>query len=104
MGKYPKGECYMVKQVRRSYTKEFKTWAIKKVANSEKTLADVARNLSIHENLLRGWCKKVEEIEALPDTNVSKDDEIRRLWAGLESVRENEIPKKSAAYFARHQQ
>jgi len=34
MGKYPKGEYQMVKRVRRSYTKAFKTEAINKVINS----------------------------------------------------------------------
>ena len=94
----------MVKRVRRSYTKEFKTEAIKKVSESGKTLAEIARNLGIHENLLRGWCKKQVSIEALPDTQESKDDEIRRLRAELESVKEdNEILKKASAYFAKHQ-
>lgn len=50
--------------------------------------------------MFRGWCKKQEEIEALPDTIESKDDEIRRLRAELESVKEdNEILKKASAYF-----
>ena len=94
----------MVKRVRRSYTKAFKTEAIKKVSNSDKTLAEVASNLGIPENLLRGWCKNAQEIEALPDTNESKDDEIPRLRAELESVKkDNEILKKASAYFARHQ-
>lgn len=30
MGKYPKGECQMVKRVRRLYIKEFKAEVIKK--------------------------------------------------------------------------
>ena len=80
------------------------TEEIVKDSISDKTLAEVARNLGIHENLLRGWCKNVQEIEALPDTNESKNDQIRRLRAEHESVKEdNEILKKASAYFARHQ-
>ncbi|MDH5694650.1 MAG: transposase [Gammaproteobacteria bacterium] len=93
----------MSKRARRSYTTEYKIEAVRQVTETSKTVAQVARELGIHENLLRKWVKDKEVIEALPPTQESKDDEIRRLRAELESVREdNEILKKAAAYFAKH--
>jgi len=73
----------MVKGVLRSYTKEFKIEAIKKVSESDKTLAEIARNLGIHENLLRGWCKKQASIEALPDKQITVDLVSGALLMGL---------------------
>ena len=93
----------MSKRTRRNYTNQYKIEAVKQVINTDKTVAQVARELGIHENLLRKWVKEKEVIEALPPTEESKDDEIRRLRAELESAKEdNEILKKAAAYFAKH--
>jgi len=103
MGKYPKGECQMSKKPRRSYTKQYKIEAVKRVRESNKTIAEVARELDIHDNLLRHWCKQIDSIESLPDKEESKDEEIRRLRAELASAKEdNEILKKAATYFAKH--
>ena len=93
----------MSKRIRRTFTKQYKVEAVKQVTQSNKTVAEVARDLGIHDNLLRGWLKDISQIEALPATDETKDEEIRRLRAELESVKEdNEILKKATAYFAKH--
>lgn len=92
----------MKQKIRRNYTKEFKVEAIRQVTVSHKTVAEVSRELGINANVVRRWCKEHEALEALPQTDASKDEEIRRLRTELASVKEDaEILKKAAAYFAR---
>ena len=92
----------MKKRTRRNHTREFKLEVIRRVNDSDHTVAEVARDLGLHDNLVRRWCKEAEELESLPQTESLKDDEIRRLRAELASVEEdNTILKKAAAYFAR---
>ena len=92
----------MQKRIRRNYSKEFKLEAVRRVTESDKTVAEVARELDLHANVLRRWCQELTHLESLPPTEPSKDEEIRRLRAELASVKEdNEILKKAAAYFAR---
>ena len=51
----------MNKEKRRKYDREFKIEAVKLVTERGTPIAEVARNLGIHENLLRTWEKKYEE-------------------------------------------
>lgn len=88
---------------RRSYSKEFKLEVVRQVTGSHKTVAGVSRELGINANVVRRWCKEQEVLEALPPTEATKDEEIRRLRTELASVKEDaEILKKAAAYFARN--
>lgn len=92
----------MKKRVRRKHSKEFKLEVVRQVLESDKTIAEISRELGLHGNMVSRWCKELEELESLPPTEASKDEEIRRLRAELESVKEdNQILKKAAAYFAR---
>jgi len=92
----------MSKRIRRSYTTEFKLQAVRQVVETDKTAAEVSREIGIGDNLLRRWCNEYEQLESLPKTEESKDDEIRRLRSELESLKEdNDILKKAAAYFAK---
>lgn len=92
----------MKQKTRRNYTKEFKLEVIRQIRGSHKTVTEVSRELGINDNVVRRWCKEQEALEALPQTDASKDEEIRRLRAELSSVKEDaEILKKAAAYFAR---
>jgi len=92
----------MSKRIRRSYTTEFKLQAVRQVLETDKTAAEVSRKLGIGSNLLLRWCKEHDQLEALPKTEESKEDEIRRLRTELKSLKEdNDILKKAAAYFAK---
>ncbi len=48
----------MSKSKRRSYTDEFKAEAVKLVTDQGYSVAEAARNLGIHANLLRNWKQK----------------------------------------------
>ena len=92
----------MKKRTRQNHTREFKLEVVRRTRESDKTVAEVARELGLHDNLLRRWCREFEVLESLPPTLATKDEEIRRLRAELHSTREdNAILKKAAAYFAR---
>ena len=92
----------MKKRTRQNHTREFKLEVVRRIRESDKTVAEVVRELELHDNLLRRWCKEFESLESLPPTVATKDEEIRRLRAELRSTREdNTILKKAAAYFAR---
>lgn len=91
----------MKKRTRQNHTREFKLEVVRRIRESDKTVAEVVRELELHDNLLRRWCKEFESLESLPPTVATKDEEIRRLRAELRSTREdNTILKKAAAYFA----
>ena len=79
----------MKQKTRRNYTREFKLETIRQVTGSHKTIAEVSRDLGINNNVVRRWCKEHEDLEALPQTDASKDEEIRRLRTELASVKED---------------
>ena len=51
----------MNKEKRRKYDREFKVEAVKLVTERGTSVAEAARNLGIHENLLRTWKNKYLE-------------------------------------------
>ncbi len=92
---------------RRSYSREFKIEAVKLILDGGESVARVARDLGINENLLHGWKRKFKEDPAFRDPKGLTPDqqEIRRLRRELERARqEREILKKAAAYFAKESQ
>jgi len=72
---------------RRRFGREFKLEAVKLVRERGVTVAQAARDLDLHENLLRKW---VRDFAADP-----QHGEVHKLKA------ERDILKKAAAYFAR---
>ncbi len=91
---------------RNKYDKSFKEEAVKLVLKGDRSLAEIARNLGIHENLLRAWKKKyLEDPEnSFPGKGKLKpqDEELRRLKKELRDVtEERDILKKAIAYFSR---
>jgi len=93
----------MKKKTRRKYTDEFKDEAVKLVTEQGYKTTEAARNLGIHEGVLRRWIK-----ERSPETNYSAAG-TAKLQAELKRVRrknerlkmEREILKKAAAFFAK---
>jgi transposase len=96
---------------RRQFTREFKLEALRLVEESGKSIGQVARDLGIHETMLRRWRDRaiVEGLgksatDLFPGNGKlpSQDEEIRRLRRELEMVRqERDFLKKAAAYFAK---
>ena len=93
----------MTSRTRRNYTLEFKREAVNLAEDSDKTIAEVSRDLGINSNLIRRWKKELAN-SAVESTQVDdKDAEIRRLRAELRDLKEDhEIIKKAAAYFAKN--
>ena len=91
---------------RRKYDRAFKLEAVKLVTERGTPLAEAARNLGIHENLLRKWKSQYLEdaTEAFPGKGNLKpqDDELRRLRKKLADVEEErDILKKALAIFSK---
>lgn len=91
---------------RRKYDRAFKLEAVKLVTERRTPLAEAARNLGIHENLLRKWKQQYLEdtVEAFPGKGRLKpqDDELRRLRKKLADVEEErDILKKALAIFSK---
>jgi len=95
-----------MKGKRRRFTAEFKEEAVRLLLHSGRPLAQVSRELGIHENMLRKWKAAVERGSGGGTGAVSGHftlaEENRRLRSELARVREErDILKKATAFFAR---
>jgi transposase len=95
----------MSKRPYKRYSKEFKLEAVRLVAESGKSGAQVARELGLRANQILKWKQQLEtkQEDAFPGhgRRSGKDEEIRRLKKALaDSEEENEFLKKTARYFA----
>ena len=91
---------------RRRYGREFKLEAVKLVRERGVTVAQAARDLNIHANLLRNWVKAfaADPQQAFPGQGQMKPEqlEIERLRREVIKLKaERDILKKAAAYFAK---
>ena len=91
---------------RRKYDREFKVEAVKLVTGGGRAVAEVARNLGIHENLLYKWKEKYSEdmAHAFPGKGRLKpaEEELRRMKRELADVtQERDILKKALAIFSK---
>ncbi len=91
---------------RRRFGREFKLEAVKLVRERGVTVAQTARDLDLHENLLRKWVKDfaADPQHAFPGQGQMKPEqlEIERLRREVHKLKaERDILKKAAAYFAR---
>jgi transposase len=91
---------------RRKYDREFKVEAVKLVTEGGRGVAEVARNLGIHENLLYKWREKYNEdmAHAFPGKGRLKpaEEELRRMKRALADVtQERDILKKALAIFSK---
>jgi transposase-like protein len=89
---------------RRSFSPQFKAEAVQMVIETGKPIAQVARDLGIHDGTLGNWVNAWRREHPEPEQGISPtewarvkemEDEIRRLRM------ENEFLKKAAAFFAR---
>jgi len=89
---------------RRRFSPQFKAEAVQLVIETGRPMAEVARDLGIHDGTLGNWVNTWRREHPEPDRPVNPmerarvqemEEEIRRLRM------ENEFLKKAAAFFAR---
>jgi transposase len=92
---------------RRSFTEEYKTQAVAFVIDDHRPIAEVARNIGVHEMTLGKWVKKAKESGDVAEKplNMSERAELAQLRAenaGLQM--QVEFAKKVATWFAKGKQ
>ena len=93
------------------YSEEFRDESVRLVLESERSVAEIARELGISVWTLRGWMKKRRDgsrreqtRQGLVPRRETLEEEIRRLRREVSVLRqEREILKEAAAYFAKEQ-
>jgi transposase len=93
-------------KTRRTFTREFKTEAVRRITAEGKSLAEVARELDLGESMLRSWKQALatEGGRAFPGKGnpPAHEEELRRLRAEVKRLQmERDILKKATAFFAR---
>lgn len=91
---------------RRQFSREYKIEAVKLVKERGVSVAQAARDLAIHENMLRKW---VRELGADPAQSFTGNGQMKPEQLEIERLRreviklkaERDILKKAAAFFAR---
>lgn len=91
---------------RRKFSREFKLEAVKLVRDRGVSVAQAARDLDVHENVLRKWVREFgsDPVQAFPGQGQMKPEhhEIERLRREVNKLKaERDILKKAAAFFAR---
>lgn len=94
----------MSKRIKQEYTTEFRESAVNMVISSEKSTAQVAKDLGIKAGTLYTWVDKAKSsnIQVPGKNNEQLFDELKRLKKELAEVKEQrDILKKATAYFAK---
>jgi|SRR4051794_17910877 transposase len=94
----------MLARSRKSYSPEFREEAVKLVIETSRPIAQVAKELGIHEATLGNWVNayRREHAGEEPPLSVSERARLRELEREARELRlENEFLKKAAAYFAK---
>jgi transposase len=91
---------------RRKFSPEFRDEAVKMVVDSDRPVAQVARELGINPGTLGNWVaayRKAHPVEEEP-LSVSERVRLRELERENQELRlQTEFLKKAAAFFASHQ-
>jgi transposase-like protein len=95
----------MEKRRRRKFTDEFRAKAVQLVRSSNKTVAEVSRDLDLTPSSLGNWVKQAE-IDAgrgpAGALTTEEREELSRLRKEVRVLKEErEILKKAAAFFAK---
>jgi transposase len=97
------GEQTMSK--RRTFSREYKLEAVKKVVEQGLSFAQVARDLQIRDTLIHGWKKAFQNDGTLQNEvtqSTSVEDELKRLRIENRQLKiERDILKKATAFFAK---
>lgn len=88
---------------RRTYSPEFKREAVALLTTSGRLMADVARQLDVHRNLLRRWQRELSTPAVpFPGRGARREDDMEQLRRERDRAREDlAILKKALAYFAK---
>lgn len=91
---------------RRTFSRELKLDAARLVRERGVAVAQAARDLDVHENVLRKWMREAsaDPQHAFPGQGVMKPEqaELERLRKEVARLKmERDILKKAAAYFAK---
>jgi len=102
---------------RRSFTEEYKEQAVAFVLDGNRSVADVARNIGVHEMTLGKWVKKVRDSrqqQVSPDSELTGSErlELIRVRSELKDATAKiaelqmqvEFAKKVATWFAKGKQ
>ena len=91
---------------RRRFSPQFKAEAAQMVIETGRPIAEVARDLGIHDGTLGNWVNSWRRENPEPDQPLSPMERarVKELEAEVARLRmENEFLKKAAAFFARTQ-
>ncbi len=91
---------------RRKFGREFKIELVRLIRDRGVSVAQAARDLDVHENVLRKWVKQFssDPAQAFPGQGQMKPEqlEIERLRREVAKLKaERDILKKATAFFAR---
>jgi transposase-like protein len=89
---------------RRTFSPEFKEQAVKAVLDASRPVAQVAKELGVHETTLGSWVNAYKRRHAgdEPPLTVNERARLRELEREARELRmENEFLKKAASYFAK---
>lgn len=94
---------------RRVFSREFKEEAVRLVVERGVSFRQAAKDLGLHENLIRKWARaiRLDPKQAFPGRGKMKPDdaEVARLRRELAKTKtERDILKKAIAYFAKEPQ
>ena len=94
---------------RRSFTEEYKAQAVAFVIDDRRSVAEVARNIGVHEMTLGKWVKKARDSGGEPaqdkPLDASERAELERLRAeNRELQMQVDFAKKVATWFAKGKQ
>jgi transposase len=88
---------------RRKFTPEFKAEAVKLVIETSRPVAEVAREIHVHEGTLGNWVNRyrAEHADDEPPLTVSERARLRELEREVRELRmKTEFLGKAAAFFA----
>ncbi len=91
---------------RRKFSREYKLEAVRLIRERGVSVAQAARDLDVHKNVLRKWVKEYgsDPVQAFPGHGQMRPEqlEIERLRKEVAKLKaERDILKKAAAYFAK---
>jgi len=96
----------LTKKERKTYTREFKCEAVRLAEESSLPMAQVARQLGIHRNMLANWRKemvKLDEKDFSGDgAGSTSEEELEKLRQEVKLLRqERDVLKKALAIISR---